>query len=220
MAQEATDIFLLIKHDNLEVLEKALTQNPSLLKQLSDNGSVLDIEGEELTKNVSPLHFATECNNIEAVDILLKAGADLKAEDSKGRTPLHYAAFVRNKDISYAMMMNDPTLVNLKDQDGKDPKHYLHGHSSRNHETTITKEIQTVFNKVEKVLMKENGQELAKAAISKPKKSRVERFKSSVMNVIKGLQRKKKGKYTKLYSDGEVPRKPLSKKRNGGQSVV
>lgn len=40
----------------------------------------------------TPLHIATRLNSPEAVELLLKYGADATLGDSAGQTPLHYAA--------------------------------------------------------------------------------------------------------------------------------
>jgi ankyrin repeat protein len=40
----------------------------------------------------TPLHLAAESGSASAVVVLLKAGADAKAKDGDGKTPLHWAA--------------------------------------------------------------------------------------------------------------------------------
>jgi ankyrin repeat protein len=41
----------------------------------------------------TPLHYACECGYFDAVECLLKQGADAYEEDNCGRTALHYAIY-------------------------------------------------------------------------------------------------------------------------------
>ena len=51
-----------------------------------EHGSDDDVEG------TTPLHVAAECGRVEVAHVLLEYGANVRAENNKGRTPLHDAA--------------------------------------------------------------------------------------------------------------------------------
>ena len=77
------------------------------------------------------LHLAARTNNLDAVVLLLRFGADLRAEDRAGRLPLHVAAgssvaAVRNKTnvLRHLVKAGRPKLVRAKDVNGETPLHY------------------------------------------------------------------------------------------------
>lgn len=66
------------------------------------------IEEENLSLRNNTLNvmviYATKQNNLEAIKILLTAGADPHVRDNKGNTLLHFAAVNGNKDMVYALL--------------------------------------------------------------------------------------------------------------------
>ncbi|MFI5371813.1 MAG: ankyrin repeat domain-containing protein [Candidatus Eisenbacteria bacterium] len=70
--------------------------------------------------NVAPLHSAVAARAPEIVTLLLDAGADPNARQSRAYTPLHGAAYHGLTDIARALLAHgaDPTLL---DDDGLDP---------------------------------------------------------------------------------------------------
>ena len=44
----------------------------------------------------TPLHFASCCDNTDAMQLLIEAGADIDARSDIGLTPLHWAALCGN----------------------------------------------------------------------------------------------------------------------------
>ncbi|KAF1317889.1 Transient receptor potential ca2 channel, partial [Globisporangium splendens] len=63
----------------------------------------------------TPLHWAAVNGAIEAVDLLLEAGADPNFQDAQGRSPLHWAARLNRLDIVNSLLAKDakPDLVDL-----------------------------------------------------------------------------------------------------------
>src|SRR6185295_4303611 len=57
------------------------------------------------TSGATPLHFAAEAGNADAINALLNAGADVNAKESEnGQTPLIFAASAGNVDAMKALI--------------------------------------------------------------------------------------------------------------------
>ena len=69
-------------------LRAALNRRDRLKKALAEED--IDVNIRDRSGN-SPLHYAAYFNNVEIIDILHVAGADLDAQNNKGQTPLHFA---------------------------------------------------------------------------------------------------------------------------------
>ncbi|CAH0479900.1 unnamed protein product [Peronospora belbahrii] len=63
----------------------------------------------------TPLHWAAVNGALEAVDLLLDAGADPNFQDARGRSPLHWAARLNKTDVVRSLLEGgaDPKLVDL-----------------------------------------------------------------------------------------------------------
>jgi ankyrin repeat protein len=66
------------------------------------------------------LRSAANEGNIEAVKQHLAAGANVNTKSERGRTPLHYAARWRHKEI-IELLISSKADVNAKDEDGDTP---------------------------------------------------------------------------------------------------
>ena len=68
------------------------------------------------------LHFASEKNNLTAVEFLIEQGAEVNAQNSKGKSPLHLAVSAELKPIAKKLM--DAGAVLLKDKLNHTPLFY------------------------------------------------------------------------------------------------
>ena len=69
----------------------------------------------------TPLHIAVKNKDHEAVEILLKRGADVNVRDDNGLTPLHYA--VRYSIGAVEILLKYGADVNAQDDHGDTPLH-------------------------------------------------------------------------------------------------
>ncbi|XP_048250518.1 serine/threonine-protein phosphatase 6 regulatory ankyrin repeat subunit A-like [Haliotis rufescens] len=81
---------------------------------------------EDNTRN-TPLHGASMCGSKECVDMLLKAGADVKVQNKTGDTPLHEASGCGSQKC-VDMLLKAGAGVNVENTTGNTP---LHGASKR-----------------------------------------------------------------------------------------
>ncbi len=75
-------------------------------------------EGDAPTGFLAPLHAAARKGDEDMISTLLAAGADPNGRDSKGRTPLHYAA--KHGGKCYILLV-DAGAKRVYDSDGKFP---------------------------------------------------------------------------------------------------
>ncbi|KAL4101499.1 hypothetical protein PRIC1_005251 [Phytophthora ramorum] len=63
----------------------------------------------------TPLHWAAISGSLEAVNLLLEAGADPNFQDAGGRSPLHWAARLNRTDVVRSLLQAgaDPKMVDL-----------------------------------------------------------------------------------------------------------
>jgi hypothetical protein len=84
---------------------------------------VADINAKGLDE-FTPLHFAANEGQLEAVKVLLENGAKVDSTSSSGRTPLHIACNRGNKGI-IELLVNSGANVDVQDKDGNTPAHIM-----------------------------------------------------------------------------------------------
>lgn len=91
--------------------------HPKILQFLIDSGADVDIK---LAQRQTPLHYAVQSQDSEALSILLKGGADVHAKDLYGRTPLHVGIY--DKKIALELLDRGADL-HAVDDEGWKPLH-------------------------------------------------------------------------------------------------
>lgn len=90
-----------VTQGNLKVHDVAKTGTGAELKSLlAKDAALLNVKN---VRGSTPLHLAAINPDPTAIEVLLAAGADVKAVDEEGFTPLHMAAFHRQSD--YALLL-------------------------------------------------------------------------------------------------------------------
>ncbi|CAH8475125.1 unnamed protein product [Heterobilharzia americana] len=114
-----SDVYDLLRGD-ISVLEAAKKGNLTKIKRLvtPENINCRDTQG----RNSTPLHLAAGYNNIEVLEFLLDAGADVNAKDKGGLIPLHNASSYGHVDVA-ALLIRYGTSVNAVDKWGYTPLH-------------------------------------------------------------------------------------------------
>ncbi|MDX2050588.1 MAG: ankyrin repeat domain-containing protein [Rickettsiaceae bacterium] len=77
----------------------------------------------------TPLHYAAQKGNKDAIKALTQAGADVNAQDNDRKNPLHYAAMSGNKDVLLALLNSmskesKEKALNSSDSKNLTPLHY------------------------------------------------------------------------------------------------
>ena len=76
---------------------------------------------------ITPLHVATQENNLKVIDWLLNSGADLYARDNEGRSVLTHAAWRGNQETIKHVLRLAQNLIESRDNDGLTPLLYICG---------------------------------------------------------------------------------------------
>lgn len=95
-----------------------------ILRALIEHGA--DVEAADFPRKETALHDAAKQNKIEAVDVLLAAGANIEARNHKGWTPLHGAAIYASRDTVVSLLKHGAD-VNAKDDHGETPLYWAAG---------------------------------------------------------------------------------------------
>ena len=97
--------------------------NKGLVEAIENGGDL-----EELYCYVTPLADASWRGHLEAVKILVKAGAKVEAKDRLGRTPLIRAAYFGHHEV-VKLLLNAGADPDVKDNEGRSALHYAIAHN-------------------------------------------------------------------------------------------
>lgn len=90
----------------------ALDGPPEIVKILLEFRKSVDPDHRD-NKGRTPLLAATETANIDSLKLLIKAGADINAQDSEGETALHHAVRSNNVPFVSALLAEPDIIVDL-----------------------------------------------------------------------------------------------------------
>lgn len=89
----------------------------------------ININNQEDTLGLTPLHMAITKNNINTIQLLINNGAQINIQDFYGNTSLHYAISEKNEDIIKLLFKYQPNF-NLTNIEGKTSLHIYLENSS------------------------------------------------------------------------------------------
>lgn len=105
---------------NSEALYQAVTDDDAqVLSDLLEAGLSANEAFGELQR--TPLHQAAHLNFCTCLNVLLRHGADMSAEDTKGDTPLHLAAWAGNVEALASLLSHGADVDWLSGRDGYSP---------------------------------------------------------------------------------------------------
>ena len=104
--------------DKSNIWAAARAGDLAAIEQHLANGSAIDGVGGEL--RLTPLHAAALADRVEAVELLIRRGADPSATANDGGTPLHAAAFVGHEKAVAALVQNG-AKINAANKLGQTP---------------------------------------------------------------------------------------------------
>lgn len=103
-------------------------QSTELSKRDKINGLV-GVNAKGYREN-TPLHLACQQGHLELCKLLIKRGADVKAVNEAGCTPLHEAVLAENASLITVLLIKHGADINAKDREDRSP---LHKASSMGH---------------------------------------------------------------------------------------
>lgn len=74
-----------------------------------------------LQSKTTPLHIAISLSHAEIAEALLKAGADVNAQNNSGKTPLHQVVNNKNRQLLDLLLRQPKIALDLVDKDFASP---------------------------------------------------------------------------------------------------
>ena len=108
-----------IMNDMLKRSNKIRENNPN--QKIISVFAQPDIEGNNKDNYYCPLSICSILGNEDVAKLLIKYGADVNNKDSKNWTPLHLAAFNKNKNIIEILVNTGLANINTKSNYGETP---------------------------------------------------------------------------------------------------
>lgn len=123
--------YLLSRGADITVREENTQQTSLHLAVMGSNKTrlveiLLEVSGQQIInfqdiEGKTPLHLAMECDNIAAVKLLVKNGANIELVDLNGQVPLHIA--IEKENLEAVMLLSNQTTINVVTKSGNYPIH-------------------------------------------------------------------------------------------------
>ncbi|VDK19591.1 unnamed protein product [Anisakis simplex] len=103
LRSDVIEWFSAVSMGNLSKVSEMLKANNELLVERDEN-------------QVTAMHHAADRGNVQMIECLLLAGADISIQDYDGQTPLHYAVSCSHRDAVEALLRHgaDPTIADFE----------------------------------------------------------------------------------------------------------
>ncbi|KHN74990.1 Acyl-CoA-binding domain-containing protein 6 [Toxocara canis] len=103
-----------LRSDVIEWFSAVTAGNIGKVAEMLKANNELLVERDE--NQVTALHHAADRGNVELIECLLKAGADLRIQDYDGQTPLHYAVLCSQHGAVKCLLKHgaDPTIADFE----------------------------------------------------------------------------------------------------------
>uniref|UniRef100_A0A0K8SQB4 Uncharacterized protein n=3 Tax=Lygus hesperus TaxID=30085 RepID=A0A0K8SQB4_LYGHE len=108
-----------------DVHSAAINNDSELLKAKSDDPVPKDILLSKDANGLNALHKAAGLGNMEVARAIIdRAPEAVNAKDHLDRTPLHYAAALKDQNQMYQLLVDSNATDHLEDKKGNTPSHY------------------------------------------------------------------------------------------------
>ncbi|GMH45393.1 hypothetical protein BSKO_13350 [Bryopsis sp. KO-2023] len=108
----------------IAAIQDEIPDQLGLLQALIDNGASLEAKAPRSENGETALGLVAGNGNVQAVKLLLEAGADPETANSDGQTPLSVASFFGHSEVVRELISSSSVELNTKDEGGNTPLHY------------------------------------------------------------------------------------------------
>lgn len=165
--------------DNYGNIPLHFTKDIGIGALLIEKGANVNAKSNSNDSGYTLLHLAAQDGNTAIIELLIKHKADITANDSDGRTPLH-----RAKDVgTVALLIEKGAEMNAKDNDGNTPLHWAAKKwNPAVVELLIGKGVDIIANKYDKLPSELAKNEVVREKLKNYEKSKMADFEKDLID--------------------------------------